>query len=527
MSAPAASGAGGMSAQRWIIAPAVALAAFMEVLDISIANVALRHIAGNLSATQEEATWVLTSYLVTNAIIMPMSGWLANVFGRRNYFLACIAGFGASSLLCGLAPNLFLLIVFRTIQGLTGGGLQPNAQAILADTFPPEQRPMAFALYGLSVVFAPAIGPTLGGWITDNFSWHWVFLINVPVSIALFFLAGSLVRDPERMVRQREKMRQEGGFRLDYIGFGFLVLGLGALQLMLDKGQQNDWFDSTLITGCAIASAAGITLFVLRASGQRNPLVDIQLLARRNFAIAFALMFMLGFTLLGSTAMIPLYVQSLLGYTATDAGMVLSPGGFAIMFMMPIIGRLGTKVQPRWLMMFGLSLIATSMFEMSQHFTTQADYSTIAILRIFQALGIGFMFGPITASAYAGLPVEKSNAASSLINLARNLGGSVGIALLTTLVARHSQSHHVGLVEHIARGDPQYEAAVRTIAGAMARHGGTAAEATQKAQAVMARQVDLQAAMLAYNDAFLILSIVMAVLIPLLFLMPQPGAETR
>lgn len=517
--------ANGAQGQRWIIAPVVALAAFMEVLDISIANVALRHIAGNLSASEEEATWVLTSYLVTNAIVMPMSGWLASAIGRRRYFLACIAGFGLSSLFCGLAPSLFLLILFRTLQGLTGGGLQPVSQAILADSFPAEQRPMAFAMYGLSVVFAPAIGPTLGGWITESFSWHWVFLINVPVSVLLFFLASALVRDPEEMTRRREAMRHEGGMRLDYVGFGLLAVGLGALQVMLDRGQQEDWFASGFITACGIASVAALSLFGARAIGQRHPLADIGLFATPNFAISCTLMFMLGFTLLGSTALIPLYVQGLLGYTATDAGLVLSPGGFAIMFVMPFIGRLGSKVEPRWLIMLGLLLVASAMFEMSQSFTTEADDVTIAGLRIVQAIGLAFLFGPITSAAYIGLPPEKTNNASALINLSRNLGGAVGIALLTTIVSRHSQAHRADLVEHIARGDPQYEAMVGRITQYMTTQGGSLADATEKAQAVISQRLDQQATMLAYNDAFLILAVVMVMLVPLLFLMPRSNGQ--
>jgi DHA2 family multidrug resistance protein len=296
--------------------------------------VALPHIAGNLSVTQNQATWVLTSYLVANAIVLPMSGWLSAVLGRKRFYMMCIAGFGLSSLLCGMAPNLPMLIIFRTLQGLTGGGLQPSSQAILADSFPPAKRGMAFAAYGMAVVFAPAIGPTLGGWITDNFTWHWIFLINVPVSLLLFSLTQVLISDPEHVVAAREARRSRG-IRLDYLGFALLALGLGGLQLMLDKGQEEDWFASHMITAAAVVAVVCLTTFVVREWYSEDPLVDLRLLRRPNFAIANVLMFMLGFILLGSTALLPLFVQSLLGYTAMDAGLVISPGGFLIMFMTP------------------------------------------------------------------------------------------------------------------------------------------------------------------------------------------------
>ncbi|MGD8709132.1 MAG: DHA2 family efflux MFS transporter permease subunit, partial [Ectothiorhodospiraceae bacterium] len=423
----------------WLLAPVVALAAFMEVLDISIANVALQHIAGSLSVSQEESTWILTSYLISNAIVLPISGWLSTLMGRKRFFLGCIAGFSLSSLLCGIAPSLPLLILFRTLQGATGGGLQPASQAILADAFPPRQRGMAFAFYGMAVVFAPAIGPTLGGWITDNASWHWVFLINVPVGIVLFLLTEALVQDSREYTEAR-KARLADGFSVDYVGLGLLALGLGFLQVVLDRGQQSDWFDSRGIVAMTVVFVLALGGFVVWELRQRHPVVDLHLFRNPNFLFGNILMFLLGFILLGSTVLIPVYVQSMLGYTAMDAGLVISPGGFAVMLAMPIVGRLISHVDARWLIIFGLTVCAAALYHMSG-FNTQTDYATIALARVFQAIGLGFLFIPITTVAYVGLPAEKTDNASAIINLSRNLGGSVGISVAITVLARRTQSH--------------------------------------------------------------------------------------
>jgi DHA2 family multidrug resistance protein len=501
---------------RWIIAPVVALAAFMEVLDISIANVSLQHIAGSMGASQDEATWVLTSYLVTNAIILPISGWLSAIFGRKRFYLACILGFGISSFFCGLAPSLGLLILFRAIQGLTGGGLQPSSQAILADSFKPAERGMAFAFYGIAVVFAPAIGPTLGGWITDNYSWHWVFLINVPISIGLYFLIAAMIEDPPHL--------KEQGVKVDYWGFGFLILGLGSLQYVLDRGQEKDWFGSSAITIAAIAAVVGLVSFVFWELHQETPLTDLRLLKNPNFAMSNVLMFMMGFVLLGSTQLIPQYVQTLLGYTATEAGEVISPGGFAIIVLMPVVGRMISRVNPRGLIVFGLVASAAALYHMTS-FNLQADYWTVALARIFQAAGLAFLFIPITTIAYVGVPREKNNNASAIINLSRNLGGSVGIALLTTFLARREQHHRSMLIDRIAAGDPRYNAVAGAIKQHMTSLGGTAGQALHLAQAEIGAMVARQAAMLSYIDDFLLLAIAFALLIPLVFLTrpPRPG----
>jgi DHA2 family multidrug resistance protein len=508
----------------WITAPVVAMAAFMEVLDISIANVALQHIAGSMAASRDESTWILTSYLVTNAVVLPVSGWLSSVVGRKRFYMACIAGFGASSLLCGSAPNLELLILFRALQGLTGGGLQPSSQAILADAFPPRQRGMAFAFYGIAVVAAPAIGPTLGGWITDNMSWRWVFLINVPISVILFFAIEVMIFDPPQQEAARQA-RLKAGVRIDYLGFGLLAIGLGCLQLVLDRGQEDDWFGSDLITVASTLAALALVSLVVWELRRDDPIVDLRLLRSRNFAVANLLMFTLGFVLLGSTALLPLFVQALLGYTATDAGLVLSPGGLGIMLLMPLVGRLVTRVDPRWMIAFGLSVTTGSLLWLAT-FNLQVDFATLAWARVFQASGFAFLFIPITTLAYTSVPPDKNNNASALINLSRNLGGSIGIALLTTLLARTAQQHQNVLIEHVTPYDPAYQAMAQSLQHRMLGQGGSAADALLKAQAMIANLVDQQAQLLAYLDDFRLLALIFAGLVPLVFLMrrPAPGA---
>ena len=504
----------------WLVAPTVGLAAFMEVLDISIANVALQNIAGNLGATADESTWILTSYLVTNAIVLPMSGWLASTIGRKRYFLGCIVGFSITSLICGLAPSLPLLILARGLQGITGGGLQPSAQAILADAFPPQKRGQAFAAYGLAVVFAPAVGPTLGGWITDNFSWRWVFLLNVPVGVILSLIASRVLVE-SRAELARRAARRAGGINLDYIGFALLVLGMCALQIVLDKGQEDDWFESTFITTLAVTAAVALTAFVVWELRSADPIVDLRLLRMRNFGVGNILMFMLGFVLLGSTALLPLFVQTLLGYTATDAGLVISPGGFAIMALMPVVGILVGKVDARWLIAFGLAVTSFGLYDMTR-FYLDIDYATIAWVRAYQSMGLAFLFIPINTVAYLGITPEKSNNASAIINMMRNLGGSFGIALATTLLARRQQYHQNMLVEHVTPWTSAYDTTLAAMQSVFAAAGANAVDAAQHAQALLYQMVQRQAAMLSYIDTFWSLAVLFAVLIPLVFLMQKP-----
>jgi len=511
----------------WLVAPTVGLAAFMEVLDISIANVALEHIAGSLAASQDESTWVLTSYLVTNAIVLPMSGWLASTIGRKRYFMGCIAGFALSSLLCGIAPSLGLLIVFRGLQGMTGGGLQPNAQAILADAFPPEKRGLAFAVYGIAVVFAPAIGPALGGWITDNFTWRWVFLINLPVGIVLLMLTARMVEDPPELEAARRE-RQRQGLNVDYLGFALLVLGMTALQVVLDKGQQDDWFASSFIAVLTVVALVALAAFVTWELFHEDPIVDLRLLGHRNFAVGNLLMFMLGFVLLGSTVLLPLFVQAMLGYTAMDAGLVISPGGFLIMLVMPVVGMLVAKMDPRWLIGFGLVVCSLALFRMTA-FDLSVDYWTVAWARVYQSIGLAFLFIPINTVAYIGLDRGKSNAASAIINMTRNIGGSIGISLATTMLTRREQFHQSVLVAHVTPYGTAYQDTVHMLQQLMAAHAPSAADALHRAQAVIYRMVQQQAEMLAFLDAFWLLGVAFLVLLPCVFLMrrPQPGAAPQ
>ncbi|HEV2550160.1 MAG TPA: DHA2 family efflux MFS transporter permease subunit [Stellaceae bacterium] len=504
-------------ARPWLVAPTVGLAAFMEVLDISIANVALQHIAGSLGATADESTWVLTSYLVTNAIVLPMSGWLATTIGRKRYFLGCIVGFSITSLICGLAPSLSLLILARTLQGMTGGGLQPSAQAFLADAFPPEKRGQAFAAYGMAVVFAPAIGPTLGGWITDNFSWRWVFLLNVPVGVILSLLASRVLADsPSDAARRRAR-----GISVDYIGFALLVVGMCALQIVLDKGQEDDWFASNFITSLGIAAAVALVAFVIWELRRADPIVDLRLLGMRNFGVGNLLMFMLGFVLLGSTALLPLFVQTLLAYTATDAGLVISPGGFAIMVLMPVVGALVGRVDPRWLIAFGLAFTSFGLYAMTR-FYLDIDYATIAWVRAYQSMGLAFLFIPINTVAYLGITPDKSNNASAIINMMRNLGGSFGIALATTLLARRQQYHQNMLVEHVTPWSSAYDATMSALKSVFAAAGANSGDATQQAQAFVYQMVQRQATMLSYIDTFWILALLFAAMLPCVLLMRRP-----
>jgi DHA2 family multidrug resistance protein len=506
----------------WVVAPTVGFAAFMEVLDISIANVALQHIAGNLSASTEESTWVLTSYLVTNAIVLPMSGWLASTIGRRRYFLGCIIGFSVTSLLCGLAPSLSVLIIARGLQGITGGGLQPTSQAILADAFPPERRGQAFAAYGLAVVFAPAIGPTLGGWITDNSSWRWVFLLNVPVGALLSFIALRVLPDPPEEVAAR-KARRAQGLSVDYLGFSLLVVGMCALQVVLDKGQEDDWFESNFITALSIVAAVALLAFIVRELRHPDPIVDLRLLANRNFGVGNLLMFMLGFILLGSTVLLPLFVQTMLGYTATDAGLVISPGGFAIMAIMPLVGALVARVDARILIVFGLVTASLSLFRMTT-FDLDVDYASIAWARVYQSMGLAFLFIPINTVAFLGLPPAKSNNASAIINMMRNVGGSFGIALATTLLARRQQWHQNILVAHVSPFSSSYDATIQSLQQAFMAQSASAADALTRAQAALYAMVQKQATMLAFIDAFWVMGAIFMALVPLVLLMRKPAA---
>jgi DHA2 family multidrug resistance protein len=509
------------SVNPWIIALTVTLATFMEVLDTSIANVALPHIAGSLSAGTDESTWILTSYLVSNAIVLPLSGWLSSIIGRKNFYMGCVALFTISSFLCGFAPNLTMLIIFRILQGAGGGGLQPSEQAILADTFAPAKRGMAFAVYGIAVVMAPAIGPTLGGYITDNFTWRWIFFINIPVGILSLVLTSRLIQDPPYF--RRRKLSET---HVDYTGLGLVALGLGTLQVILDKGQRDDWFESHFILWLTVVSVLALVFLVFWEWRHKDPIIDLHLFRNRTFAAANFLMFMLGFALLGSTLLLPLFMQTLLGYTAEQSGLALMPGGFTIMLAMPLVGFLLSRYSPRWLMLFGLSMLSFSLFHMTG-FDLGVDFHTVTMARVYQALGLAFLFVPINTAAYSGLPRDKNNAASGLMNLARNIGGSVGISFVATGLARRAQVHQVQLVENLNPANPQFQSVLRGLTGVFsgAGPGSGGSSAQQHAYAMLQANVIREATMLAYIDNFWVLGVVIGCLIPCVFLIKKAKAS--
>jgi DHA2 family multidrug resistance protein len=507
------------SINPWVIAVTVTLATFMEVLDTSIANVALPHIAGNLSAGRDESTWVLTSYLVSNAIVLPLSGWLSGVLGRKRFYMSCVALFTVSSFLCGLAPSLGVLVLCRILQGAGGGGLQPSEQAILNDTFSLEKRGMAFAVYGLAVVVAPTIGPWLGGWITDNFSWRWIFYINVPVGIISLILTSFLISDPPYM----KKANIKAGFRIDYIGIGLISLGLGSMQIVLDKGQRDDWLSSNFIRVFFALMVFGIISGIIWELRQKEPVVDLRMLKDRNFAISTMAMFFLGFVLYASTVLIPQFLQELLGYTAQLAGMALSPGGAVIMCMMPVVGILVSKVDTRILITFGCIVSASALFLMAG-WDLQLDYGHAVRARMLQSFGLAFLFIPINVAAFAYVPREKSNMGTGIINLARNIGASVGIATVTTMLDRRTQFHQARLMEGVNDYSASYHNMLNGLQTKLVAAGSTMAHASAQAHGMIYNTVQRQAVMLAFIDNFKMLGVVFFSIIPVLLLMRKPRA---
>jgi DHA2 family multidrug resistance protein len=504
----------------YIVAMVVSIAAFMEVLDTTITNVSLSHIAGNLAASQDESTWVLTSYLVANGIILPLSGWLSNVVGRKNFFMLCIGGFTAASFACGIANSLPMLIAFRLIQGLAGGGLQPTQQAIITDSFPPEKRGAAFAITGITMIVAPILGPTLGGFITDNYSWRWIFYMNVPVGLLALFLVNRFVEDPAHA-------KAQGAKSIDYVGLGLIAVGLGALQIMLDKGQEDDWFSSSFIIMMAFISFTSIAAAVIWLLQQEDPIVDLRLLKRRSFGLSCIMIFFVGFTLYGCSTLLPLLVQSSFGYDATTAGLVLSPGGLAVIIFMPISGRLVAKVQARYLVAIGMVLCSVGMF-MTMHVTPQTDYDSFVMMRIMQVSGLPFLFVPTSTLAFADIPKEKSGKASALYSLMRNLGGGIGISLLSSLVTRHQQMHQTVLAEHLAAQDPVYRSTLAGYANTLFSHGHTAASAATQSMGLIYRQLLSQSSILAYADAFQTAAILMLSLaFVALILMPSNNPHKK
>jgi DHA2 family multidrug resistance protein len=505
----------------------VTLATFMEVLDSSIANVALPHIAGGLGATQDEATWVLTAYLVANAVILPAGAYMTTFIGRKKFYMICVALFGISSAMCGFAPSLPLLVFFRVLQGIGGGGLAPSEQAILADTFPPAKRGQAFAMYGLAVVCAPAIGPTLGGYITDNFDWRWIFFLNVPICLLSLFLTSRIVEDPPYVKRQVEES-QKGGIRLDLLGFALVGLTFGSLEFVLDKGQEDDWFSSHLIAFFTVLMVvAFVTLIWWELKQLREghrPLLNLTLFKRRQFAISFMLMFVLGFALYGTTILIPQFVQTLLGYTAELAGKVLSPAGFMMMAMMPIVGVLSGKVDPRKLIGYGFTMLTLSLLYMSK-LNLGLSYSELVFMRCFQASGLAFLFIPINTIAYIGVKQSENNDVSGLTNLARNIGGSCGTAFMATMLTRKIAAHESNMTRNLNFANPGFRAQMGALSGAFKAAGNASVDAMHMGQAFIYNQLHRQSATLAYVDIIQDLAIFCGCMIPMLFLIPKPPKD--
>jgi len=484
----------------------------MEVLDTSIANVALPHIAGNMGASSDESTWVLTSYLVSNAIILPVSGWLVSLLGRKQFFLICLVVFTLSSLACGIAPSLPFLLMARVIQGAGGGGLQPMAQAILADSFPPAKRGLAFSIYGITAVLAPAIGPTLGGWITDNYTWRWIFLMNLPVGILAFFLVYTLVEDPPFL--QRATLREN---KIDYIGFGLLAIGVAFLQIVLDRGQEVDWFASEFIVILSVVSLICLASLVIWELRVKNPILDFRLFKNSNFANSCLIMFMVGAASFSTTVLMPQFLQSLMGYSAQTAGMVLSAAGALLLIALPLVGQLTGRIQARYLMAFGWAILAIAMLVSTRRIDLQISFASATWLRIVQYLPIPFIFIPATLVAYLGIPREKSNAVAGWVNFVRNMGSSVGTSAVITILARRAQVHQVMLSSYTHLGNPSFQGAAAALTERLKR----AAVRDPQLQAYRRLYDGLQnqAATLSYIDAFWILGVAAAVMFFLSFLL--------
>jgi DHA2 family multidrug resistance protein len=506
---------------KWIVAITVMLPTLIEIVDTSVVNVSLDHIRGSLSAGIDESTWTITSYLISNAIIIPISGWLSRLFGRKNYLIFSISLFTFSSFMCGSAWNLQSLVFFRVLQGLGGGALQPISQAILLETFPPHQHGMAMAIFGVGVMFGPIIGPLLGGWITDNWSWHWIFYINVPIGIISILMTLLFIVDPPYM--QRIKMK------IDYWGLLFLVVGLGCLQIVLDKGEREDWFSSGFITWMSYISVSSLIMFIIVEFFTENPIVNLRTFKNISFSTGNIIMFFVFFNLFGSIVLLPIYLQTLMGYTSYLAGLALGPGGIATMIAMPIAGRLVTKINPKAVLAFGIAVAGYSVHMMAQ-FNLQADFNTIFWPRVVLGIGMGFLFIPLTTTTMSSIRKEEMGNATAIFNLLRNLGGSFGVAFITTMLARRAQFHQVHLVEHLTPLDRNFQIAFPNLSQILQGRGFIPSLSDQGTLGLIYGEVIKQASMLSFNDAFHLLSTMMMLILPLVLLMkkgkvdgPGPG----
>jgi DHA2 family multidrug resistance protein len=503
---------GGAGANQWLTAILVSLATFMELLDTTIANVALRYIAGGLGVSEDEASWVVTTYLVANAIILTASAFFAKTIGRKPFFLICLALFTMSSVLCGIAWTLPLLLLFRVMQGLAGGGMVPVASSILVDAFPPEKRGQAFTLYGVAVAVAPVVGPTLGGWLSDNVSWHWCFLINGPVGLTTLALIAMVVRESETAVAEQRKSRQQRN-RFDLVGFVLVATFLGSLEVMLDRGLEDDWFGSSFITTVAIVCAVAFVLMIPWEATRRDPTIDVRMVATRQFGACFLVMMATGALLLATTQFLPEMVQEDLGYNATMAGVMVSPGGVVAMVMMFVAGRLVGKIQPKYLIAAGAVVIALSMYALTNTYG-DIGFWFMARSRMLFAAGIPLMFIPVTAASYDGIPPDKTGQASALINAARNTGGSIGISLINNVLWRREQFHQNMLVDQALPSSVQYQDTLHQMTNYFIGQGSSLVEAQGQTIAWVGQQVQLQASFLAYMDAFWVLALLSLAAVP-------------
>jgi len=509
----------------WLIAATVALGAFMEVLDTSIANVALPHIAGSLGASEDESTWVLTAYLVSNAVVLPMGGWAASIIGRKRFFQLCLIIFTISSFLCGIAPTLPILLLCRIVQGAGGGGLQPMAQAIMADSFEPHQRGLAFSLYGLVAVLAPSIGPTLGGWITDNYSWNWIFYINIPVGIFSILLTQRLVEDPPWMKADKKKLS-----RIDSPGLILLILSMASLQIMLDKGEEKDWFQSTFIQVFGITFAITFLALIIWEWRAKEPLMDLKLLKSRNFAVCCFLRLVTGGLLNASTVLQPQFEQASLGYTATVAGLSLSAGGILLVVLMPMAGQALTRVPARNLILFGFAVYTLAYFYTATHLNLGLSFGTNSWLRVIQVVAIPFVFISVTTAGYFGMPSEKSNQISGLINFVRNIGGSILTSLTGAAITERGQFHANQLLKYVTPSSSIFQTQLRSLQDSLSGSFGPA-NANYLAQAQIYNRLQAQANLLAYVDVYFILCALSLLMIPLTLLLrrndPKESAKNK
>jgi DHA2 family multidrug resistance protein len=497
----------------WVVAIAVMFATFMEVLDTTVVNVSLPHIASSMSATTDEATWALTSYLVANAIVLPMTGWLASTFGRKRLLMLSITGFTLSSFLCGTAPNLASLIVFRIIQGTTGGALQPLSQAVLLESFRPEDRGRAMGFWGLGIVVAPILGPVVGGWLTETYSWRWVFYINLPVGIISIVMTRLYVFDPPYLRRASSAV--------DYWGIGMLAVGIGALQYVLDTGQREDWFESQMITALAVISAITLVALIVHELRTPDPIVDLRVFKDRSYAVGVFLMTVLGFVLYGSLVLLPLMLQTLLGYPSLEAGLAMAPRGVGSLLMMPTVGLLIGRFDPRRLLVIGLVVGGGTLLWLGS-LNLQAGYWDIFWPQFLQGMGMALLFVPLTTVSMANIPPQRMGYATSIFNLMRNLGGSVGIAVTGTLLTRHRQVAGAVLGEHVTASDPLSQAMLQQAIASFMAAGADVVTATQRAYLVMQSMIMRQAAMVSFLGIFRLLGVIFLVMLPLVLLMKRP-----